>query len=251
MKNSLILSAFIFLILFSCNNNKESVDPSSSQNGTGGSLARITLVGNYLYMVDDNILKTFDVATPGRPRLINQTLIIWGGGGIETIFGRGGNLFIGSESGMYIYSLNNPSSPEFISLYWHVTACDPVIADSNYAYVTLRSENSRCNRFTNQLDIIDISDLQRPTLIRTYGMTKPKGLGKDGHLLFVCDNGLKVYNASDVMNLTLQNHFPIMADDVIPMNGNLMVIGSDGLYQYDYTGSNINLLSKLNIVKTY
>jgi hypothetical protein len=78
-------------------------------------------------------------------------------------------------------------------------------------------------------------------------MEEPYGLGIDGNLLFVCDKGLKVYNANDPLNLSLIKKFDISAYDVIPNNGNLMVTASDGLYQYKYENTDIRLLSKISM----
>jgi hypothetical protein len=60
---------------------------------------------------------------------------------------------------------------------------------------------------------------------------------------------LKVYNASDPKNLVKITGFEdVNAFDVIPFNGVLMMIGKDGLYQYDYSGpANMNLLSYIPI----
>jgi hypothetical protein len=42
----------------------------------------------------------------------------------------------------------------------------------------------------------------------------------------------------------------INALDIIPFNNNAIVIGQDGLYQYDYANvKNIKLLSKIEILK--
>jgi hypothetical protein len=85
-------------------------------------------------------------------------------------------------------------------------------------------------------------------------MTNPYGLGKDGDLLFVCDGtaGLKVYNASDYMNITqhlLYSYPSLKAYDVIPLGSVLMMIGDDGLYQYDYSDpGNIHEISHIEVV---
>jgi hypothetical protein len=83
----------------------------------------------------------------------------------------------------------------------------------------------------------------------------PHGLGIDDKILFVCDGdaGLKVFDATDPMEIHLHQlaHFPdIKSYDVIPMEGVLMMIGADGLYQYDYTNlSNLHLISQIPVVK--
>jgi hypothetical protein len=82
-------------------------------------------------------------------------------------------------------------------------------------------------------------------------MTNPKGVGIDGSTLFVCDGeaGLKVYDFSDPVNLQLLMHYPgIDTYDVIPLNGLLIVVGPDNLYQFDYSDLNdIQLISKIAI----
>jgi len=71
-------------------------------------------------------------------------------------------------------------------------------------------------------------------------MYNPHGLGIEGNLLFVCDGdaGLKIYDRTDPLGI-LNNQLAHFADidtyDVIPFNGILMLIGEDGIYQYDYT----------------
>ena len=156
---------------------------------------------------------------------------------------------------MSIYETSNPFNPKFVSTYNHFTSCDPVVVEGNYAFVTLRA-GLRCqNTTTNQLDVIDISDKLHPNLLNSYGFTEPHGLGIENNILFLCDgsDGLKVFNAADVMRIkqNLISHFKnIQATDVIPVNGLLFMIGDSGFYQYDYTDlQNIKLLSKIEVKK--
>ena len=246
MKNYLYLLLLALSGLFACSddvNSDFSSEPGAT--GQGGSLARFAIQGDHLYTVDRNDLHVYDVSDVNQPRKVNQVTV---GAQIETIFPRQENLFIGSQSGMFIYDIEQPTQPRFLSNYVHVVACDPVVADERYAYVTLRSINNVCGNFTNQLDIVDITDLSNPFLHRTYPMTHPKGLGVDGNELFVCDDGLKVFDITNVDSLVQKYHFRIEANDVIPYRDHLMVIGDDGLYQYRYSGDTIRLASELPFV---
>jgi len=103
--------------------------------------------------------------------------------------------------------------------------------------VTLRG-GTPCEGFNNQLDVIDVSNVMNPTLMTTYQMDNPHGLAiTNDELLYVCDgdSGLRVYNAEDPMDLNqihLESGLPTY--DVIALANNVvMVVGSDGLYQYD------------------
>ena len=153
---------------------------------------------------------------------------------------------------MYIYDNAQPESPTYISSFFHATSCDPVVANDSMAYVTLRT-GTTCQGVQNQLDVVNIRDVYSPTLAATYAMENPHGLGIDGRTMFLCEgeHGLKVFDITNThaIDQRLIAHFTdIHAFDVIPLNGTLIVIGDDGIYQYDYTDlTNIRLLSKLTV----
>lgn len=227
--------------------NEVSFDRSSV--GIGGSMAKFTLIGDNLFAMHNNTLKQFNVSTTPGITVGPEVPI---GYQVETLFPHGTKLFMGTTTGMVVYDVSNPSSPQFVSVFNHINSCDPVVIEGNYAYVTLRS-GTQCNGFTNQLDVVDISSLTNPFLVKSYPMFNPHGLGIDNHILFICDGdaGLKVYNATDPMQIHMNQlaHFAdIKTFDVIPFNGIAMMIGSDGLYQYDYTNlDSLKLLSHLPI----
>ncbi|MEQ9425231.1 MAG: hypothetical protein RJQ09_12480 [Cyclobacteriaceae bacterium] len=221
---------------------------SPAQSGIGGSLAKFTIYDDFLYTINSWEMRLFDISTLEDPEVGSIVQLGWG---IETIFPYGDKLFIGARNGMHIYDNANPSEPELISSYQHVNSCDPVVVQDDYAYVTLRS-GTECEGFTNQLDIVDISNLSNPRLHKTYQMQNPHGLGIDGSCLFITEGefGLKFFDVEDVDNLELVSHKEdLHAIDVIPLNENLMVIGNDGFKQYSYnceTGA-FNLLSTIAI----
>lgn len=223
----------------------------TSAAGIGGSMARFTISDDYLYALDGSNLDIVDVSVQTQPQAKKEFAMSWD---VETLFPHNQKLFVGSRSGMYILDLKTPDAPQMISQYQHVRSCDPVVVEGDYAYVTLRSGNT-CEGFTNQLEVIDLKDLTKPTLVSVYPMTNPHGLGMDQGKLFICDgsDGLKVYDASDVTKISanqLAHYKNIHAFDVIPWQQVAMVIGADGLYQYDYSDiQNIKLLSQLPIVE--
>lgn len=223
------------------------VGANAVPTGTGGSLARFALVGNYLYAVSNEGLYTFSLHVPQQPQKIHTLTLPWG---VETIYPFRDKLFIGAANGMHICDLQNPAQPVRTSTFSHIESCDPVIADGNTAYVTLRSGNM-CGGNVNQMDVLDVSNIYAPQLLKTYPLTNPMGLGKDGNLLFVCDgsSGVRVLNAANPLDVkpitTLQLDNPT---DVIVRNGIALVVASTGLNQYDYTNpSQIKLLSTLAI----
>ena len=134
---------------------------------------------------------------------------------LETIFPYGDNLLIGSQNGVYFMDLSQPTNPILISSYEHVTSCDPVVARNGVAYSTLRSTGCNFARGGDVLDVIDISDLSSPRLIRSYTSSEPYGLAVTANFLFVCEKGgISVIDNSDPSDLQYLNLFLI--DGAVP-----------------------------------
>ncbi|MDR2358977.1 MAG: hypothetical protein LBD87_04140 [Prevotellaceae bacterium] len=213
-----------------------------------GSMARFAVHGDYLYAVTNFMLKVFAISgnavTPGGEQYLSWNT--------ETIFAYGQKLFLGTTSGLLIYDIANPAVPEHLSSLNHVLGCDPVVVQGDYAYVTIRGGNA-CGQNLSLLDVVDVSNPAQPRLKVSYGMQSPYGLGIDGDMLFVCDEGLKIFDASDPLQIGARQlkHFTgINGFDVIPYNNILMLIGSDGLYQYDYADvQDIKQISVLHITR--
>ncbi len=224
---------------------------SPGATGVGGSMARFTIVNHYLYGLDGANLDVVDITTETHPVAGTTIPVNWDA---QTLFPHNNNLFVGARAGMYIFDLTKPDQPTLISQYDHILSCDPVVVEGDYAYVTLYS-GSGCHVETNQLEVIDIKDLAAPTLVKIYPMTSPHGLGISDGILFICDgvDGLKIFDASDPFSISahsLAHYDKINALDIIPFNHIAMTIGSDGIYQYDYSDvKNIKLLSQIPIAK--
>ncbi|HTS45896.1 MAG TPA: hypothetical protein VMH01_15960 [Puia sp.] len=239
---------------------------NSTGTGTAGSTARFAAVNNYLYTITNSSLNVFDISSTGNPSVANKLFLGWSA---ETMFPLNNKLFIGTTTGVLVYDIqSSAANPAMIGECVHVNACDPVIADDRYAYVTL-SDGNKCGGFSDELDIVDTKDLYYPTsvildpiptnassaIIKKYPLTHPEGLSKDGSYLFICDgkDGLKVYDASDVTSLKMLDHLNTPeARDVITINGLAILITAQGLYQFDYSDiNNIHLVSKISAGFSY
>ncbi len=227
----------------------ESFNSSASgaaATGTGGSMARFNIKDKFLYVVGNQSLSVFDISSLSNPEYISTDYVGWQ---IETIFNQDDYLYLGSSAGMYIYSIEDPSTPAFVSRLQHVLGCDPVVVDGNMAYVTIRGGNE-CGQSWSQLQVIDVADKQNPELLATYEMDSPYGLGVKDDMLFVCDgdSGLKIYDKTLSPGLTLTDHFQdINTYDVIPLEEVLLMVGDDILHQYSYADNNIRLLSSFSL----
>jgi len=224
--------------------------PQVPQTGQGGSMARFTITKNHLYAVGNAEIFSLPIAADGSVGNVTKTGLPWG---IETIFPYEDYLFIGASNGMHIMTLDNPSHPEHASTFAHANACDPVVVQNDIAFVTLRGGTS-CGGFSNQLEVLDVSDIHSPELLHTFPMDNPHGLAVLNHLLFICEGeyGLKVFDVDDISDIDNQLYSHIKgfhAYDAIALHGSsLLVIGDDGFRQYDYSDpSNLELLSHIYV----
>lgn len=219
--------------------------------GQGGSMARFTLSKEHLYAVDHYKLHLFQVSDKRKPAYVKDIELGWG---IETIFPYKDHLFIGSNTGMFIYDVTTPGEPARVSHYQHMRACDPVVVNDEYAFVTLRT-GVACGGAQNVLEVVDIKDLANPRLVKSYPMKNPHGLGLADDVLYLCEGafGFKSFRVSDVHNVAknvLENFENLVSTDVIVAPKSLIVIGENGVSQYDYTDkAQLKLLSKIQLAK--
>ncbi len=215
--------------------------------GKAGSTSRFAIYGSNLYALEPWELGIFTIE--GETEFLRKIPMQRNA---ETLYPAKEMLFIGTTTGMITYSLNNPSNPTFLSEYLHWTGCDPVVVEGDRAYVTLATGRT-CNGNFDVLQVLDISDISTPNLIKEYDMFNPKGLGTDGELLFICDgsDGLKIYDRTNDLTIDKNQlgHFAnINTSDVIPWNGVLIMTASEGIYQYNYTNpANVTLLSLIPV----
>lgn len=245
-KYSIIL---VLLLVLGCDLSSDSNDHSSfssanESTGQGGSLARFTTFNDYLYTVDNQDLNVFSILDNEQPVQVNEVQI---GFNIETLFNYKEYLFIGSQNGMYIYSVDTPETPTFLSEAQHFTACDPVVANFTHAFVTLHSDIG-CGNTLNQLQIYNVEDLENPLLISTRNLTRPIGLGLYNDYLIVCDDEVKIFDISDPENAQLVHNINRDAFDVIIQDNLLILVGDSGIYQYNLDTTNIQNTIELSTI---
>ncbi|MFK8037509.1 MAG: LVIVD repeat-containing protein [Crocinitomicaceae bacterium] len=221
---------------------------SSQGQGISGSITKFSLLNDFLYVMDGNNLKPFDLSNPTRPSNSNE-VSIWRE--VETLFAYNNHIFMGTTTGMLIYDTDNRNAPSQIGVIQHANACDPVVVDGDYAYVTLRT-GTVCSGQQNQLDVIDVSNYTQPTLKKTFSLKNPHGLGIKNNTLFVCDgtSGLKIFDATDPLNVgnqKIKTYGSVQATDIILLDNIAMLIGDDGLYQYDI--SDVEEIKEISQIK--
>lgn len=240
-----LLVGFIVIVIMNCDSNSSNNLNVGGGQGQGGSLTRFAIQGNFLYSASQSTVSVFNIQDHDF-ELIQELNV---GFGLETIVARGEYLYLGARDAMYIYSISNPENPQFIFRYSHIVSCDPVVVEGTKAYVTL-SSGSFCNRGTNALEIIDITNPNNPTLLANYPMSSPLGLGISNNILVVCEQsfGFKVYDVSNPLSIELLDQVEtIHAYDVILLNGIATITGDDGIYQYSFANNSLELLSVIPV----
>jgi len=253
MKNILYLVCAAFL-LTSCSGPTMDASSSGGSDGKGGSMARFAIKGDVLYTVSLDSLKVFNIEDIANPKYsVQRNMKV--GFDIETIFLRDDLMFLGARSGLRVYDISEPRFPRFLSMVSHLRSCDPVVAQGDYAYVTLNTNAFSCGFVPNNtLLVYDVIDPTKPVLKNTISMNSPMGLGIDGAKLFVCDRGVKVFDITDPINIRQIDDLVDIEEvdiraayDVIPVDGLLIVVAKEGLYQFDYTGSRMKFVSKIQV----
>lgn len=221
---------------------------AGNTTGTAGSLAGTTILNGYFYVLHDYEFDVFKINNTKLNFISKQQV----NNKLETIFPfKNQYLMFGTTTGVLIYGVNNPTAPNYISIFQHARMCDPVVAQGNFAFTTMRAGSTCGTADRSNITALDISTITQPTEINSFDLTTPYGLGVDGKLLIVGEkeNGMKLFNWDESSKkITLVKNYPdIKATDVIPLGGTLIVTADNGLFQYDYSDpGNLVLLGKIN-----
>lgn len=210
-----------------------SADLTTTQTSTAGSMTRFLPIDNYLYTINFNELVLFSIEADYRP---NRFARLDTGTQAETLFQLNDLLFIGSTTGMLMYAIENPGNPEYLNSIQHFRSCDPVVADEEYAYVTLRG-GTNCFTDLNELQIIDIRNPEEElVVVARQVLFNPHGLAIHQDHLIICDGtaGVKVLDVSnrEEPSIVYTENIPF-AYDIIIDYPNAIVVGESIVYQYD------------------
>ena len=207
-----------------------------------GSLARFLPIDNLLYALNEWELILFEIDENKRPLRFGKTPT---NSSAETLFRLNELLFVGTTTGMLVYGIEDTRNPAFFSRIDHFRSCDPVVADQDLAYVTLRG-GTNCFTDRNELQIISLEDPKNLEVVSRQILFNPHGLAVHENHLIVCDGtaGIKVIDIEDRTAPTIVNMHPVdFAYDVILDYPLAIVVGDGKVYQYD-----ISQLPELTLV---
>ncbi|MCV9385890.1 hypothetical protein [Reichenbachiella ulvae] len=249
MKRLFIFAIALTLLLTNCEDSGLDGFGFDSGVSEGGSIARFHITNTHLYVIDQDELMAFDITDFENVREVYSDYYGWEGSELETIYRYDQTLFVGTQTGVLIFDISSPDRPEYVSVYRHVTACDPVVTDGQVAYSTLRS-GGICGGAEDILDIIDVSNLSDPKQMKSINMTSPYGLVLFDDWLYVGEgeNGMKVFDVSTPSEaVEILSYSDIKARDFIRDGQNLIINTEDGLVQATVgSDGSLSVISQLN-----
>jgi hypothetical protein len=130
-----------------------------------------------------------------------------------------------------------------MSVYEHITACDPVVVNEEHAFVTLRS-GMMCRFGVDELQVVDIRNPYEPKISKgiSYAQSPWSCPVRKLPVFSRGKHGLKSFKVEDVFNID-KNQLEFLKSmksvDIIPGPKSLIVIGPDGVCQFDYTTPSI------------
>ncbi len=219
---------------------------NNSTGGQAGSMASMVLDGSFIYAINhDNTIVTINLEAGAQPIVVGETTV---SADIETLFPYKDKLFIGSTTGMFIYEKMGNGQFKYLSQFMPLTACDPVVANDKYAYVTIHN-GTVCGSALNLLYVIDIEDIFNPKELAQLNLTHPMGMALTENQLYVCDSqdGVRIIDIANPSTPVISGTASgLAAYDAIAVNNSklLIVSGTDGIYQYDR--SNPTFLTQLS-----
>jgi hypothetical protein len=236
------MKKILFLFLFAtalgaC--SKDFLSESAPNQGVSGSVTRFAVHGNYMYVLNQNEVQTYDIADRANPVLKHRLATDWG---LETITFYDNTLFLGSTTALYILDISNPAAPVVQAKSDRLSTvgfsgCDPVAVNGNYAYSTIKVIENICGTFSAEsaLIVYDITDKSSPKVLGTYPMNIPNGLGCKDNYLFVCDEGSDLLVVYDISNPAVLQLAPVSVPMTDPydliVDGQRMIVSTKTEFQ--------------------
>ena len=155
---------------------------------------------------------------------------------IETIYPYGKYLFLGTKTGLYIYSIETADEPKLIGEARHAPNCDPVVVNDSVAFVTLQSSTA-CGPAVSGLYVHDIKNLMNPVLKRPSNCPiRSAWEFRTVFCTYVAETRIKGFQCENPYSpglIATKSDGDYM--DVIPYNGNLICAAREGIILYDIT----------------
>lgn len=250
-----VLVLVVCCCIFGCVEPDNST-PANTSNGVGGSTARFVIQNDYLVVVEDRRIRTFSLKDSMKPKFVDESFTT--GPRLETVFAYGKDLvLIGTNQGAVITRITNEGLVDGISFASHFTSRDPVIAENDIMYVTIRPEENQARVVddsgvlatdpSNRLIVYDISNLGDPEEITQLGIKNPTGLSLSGNRLYVCfAEGLRIYDITEPrIPKAITDYADFPCNDVIAAENSLIATGEKGIELLENQKDVISLLASI------
>jgi hypothetical protein len=191
-------------------------------------------------------LKTWSLATPSTPSLINTyTLPAGSKPGRVQVFGNTAYVADFNTNSIQIVDVTTPTAPNYLASLFASAVFLPgagVSLQNNLCYITSGSNST----YGGAIDVFDISNLSSPTLLHTYTSGVPNSaFGPstiNGNYLYVADYGVAPGNAGslDVYTTAVTSTSAVSTKNLSKLSAQLLVTGSSTSGTWYLQGSNDN-----------
>jgi hypothetical protein len=154
-------------------------------------------VGDYLYLPGDG-LDILDVRNPAAPIFLDHYSCMdigpWEGG---PVFAEQYAFWARGWAGMQILDLSVPTEPRHVSAYYPEAAVLDVGVLGSFAFITEGPEDPEYGDDLTGMEVIDISDLQRPVRAARISLPVANSIEMMGSYACVTGDGLQVFDVGD------------------------------------------------------
>lgn len=253
MKIRIVIFLFLLYILVLSEGCKKQLDQqyqlvNDSLNQGGSAIDRFAIIGNNLCVVNGSSVKVYDILNSAAT--VYKSSKSFSAPVLSLRSYKDSLLAPGFENSEFVlYSINKSGNLNQYADNWLIMKdYDPFTYRFNYLYVIQDLQTSISYTRSN-IALFNINSHITGPFISSANLYNPKDISIDSNNnLFVCDSGLKVFDASVVNNISLTRHFNVEANHIVAYNDHLFVLGNSGLFQYQYDNGTLSLLSKINIV---
>lgn len=200
--------------------------------------ARLSIVGDQLYIVQDEILKSYALTEGVSPKFV---AVIDEFNSVSSVRAYENYLFLDGRRGLLVVDNQQPEKPRLIKDFRSYNPCNPAYVTGNYGYIGVRS-GVYCGSYSSENGVF-IHDLSSSEAVLTQILAaeSPYDIEVVNGQVLIADgtNGLLIYRAgaSAPEGILLQPDQRVQLEAYrlipIPSTNRVVVIAGEGVYQYD------------------
>jgi hypothetical protein len=167
---------------------------------TSDRLKTVEVYGDYAFITHDEYLDVIDISDPSNPVEIgNLDVGIW----TSKMALYRSNIYLLHFDGLEIIDISDPSTPVYVGGLWNVAPVQSISFYDDFAYYNTVAYTSDIYSVLYSLLVLDIADPSDPVVVESpfpmnWGAFATEVSESGEYLYSVVENGLQIYNISDL-----------------------------------------------------